>query len=152
MPLVKATLEQGIKSKLETEFKSTTVKTSLRKLLDGDSAAGALSSAKNISSALTNIKNATSAMNAGTSDNPASQAATQAAIKKFTANEWANAIADSISEWMAKDIAPIIAKTIADQVDTYVKAGTVNVQVNGVTVGAPSPHTIVAQPGVGSIV
>lgn len=50
-----------------------------------------------------------------------------------------------------KKLAADISKSVSDNVDTYIKAGTVNVLVNGVTVGAPSPHAITAQPGIGTI-
>jgi len=50
-----------------------------------------------------------------------------------------------------KKLAADISKSVSDNVDTYIKAGTVNVTVTGVTVGAPSPHAITAQPGIGAI-
>lgn len=53
---------------------------------------------------------------------------------------------------LGEDISKTVAKAVSDSVDTYIKAGTVNVLVNGVTVGAPSPQAIIAQPGVGSII
>jgi hypothetical protein len=124
MPLVKPTLEAGIKSTLETKFKSAAVKESLRKLLDGDSAAGSQSSAKTISEALRNIKVGTQSVASATADT-IDLATAESIVKRFTANEWANAIAESVAEWMSKEIAPIIAKTISDQVDTYIKSATV---------------------------
>lgn len=50
-----------------------------------------------------------------------------------------------------KKLAGDISKSVSDNVDTYIKSGTVNVTVTGVTVGVPSPHAITAQPGVGTI-
>ena len=50
-----------------------------------------------------------------------------------------------------KLLAGDISKSVSDNVDTYVKSGTVNVMVTGVTVGLPSPHVITAQPGIGTI-
>jgi hypothetical protein len=50
-----------------------------------------------------------------------------------------------------KKLAADISKSVSDNVDTYIKAGTVNVTVTGVTVGAPAPHVITAQPGIGTI-
>jgi hypothetical protein len=142
MPLVKPTLEMGIKSALETEFKSAATKQSLRSKLDGDSAAGSLSSAKTISKALGNIKLGTQAI-AATPADQLSPALAEATVKKVTANEWANAISECISEWMASDIAPIIAKTIADQVDTYIKSATIIVPPGQVvaTAGSPAAQT-----------
>jgi uncharacterized alkaline shock family protein YloU len=61
-----------------------------------------------------------------------------------------NAAALEFSKEM-KALATDIAKTVSDNVDTYIKAGVVNVTVTGVTVGAPSPHVITAQPGIGTI-
>jgi len=142
MPLVKPTLEMGIKSTLQTEFKSTAVKQSLRSLLDGDSASGALSSAKTISTALRNIKLGTQAI-AATPADQLSPSVAEAAVKKVTSNEWANAISECVAEWMSSDIAPIIAKTIADQVDTYIKSATIIVPPGQVvaTAGSPAAQT-----------
>ena len=50
-----------------------------------------------------------------------------------------------------KPLAADISKSVSDNVDTYIKTGTVNVLVTGVTVGMPSPHVITAQPGIGTI-
>lgn len=50
-----------------------------------------------------------------------------------------------------KKLSADIALSVSDSVDTYVKAGQVNVMVTGVTVGVPSPHVITAQPGIGTI-
>jgi hypothetical protein len=58
--------------------------------------------------------------------------------------------ADVFSTEMKK-MAADISKVVADNVDIFVKSGTVNVLVTGVTVGAPSPHAITAQPGVGTV-
>jgi flagellar biosynthesis/type III secretory pathway protein FliH len=52
---------------------------------------------------------------------------------------------------LAEDIAKTVSESVSDNVDTYIKAGVVNVTVTGVTVGAPSPHVITAQPGIGTI-
>lgn len=127
MPLVKTTLETGIKTTLQNEFKKSTIKESLRKLLDGDGFNGRISSAKNISDALDNIKDGVESVALLPSDvlNP-DQA--QDLIKRYTCNEWSNAISESVAEWMSKEIAPIIAKTISDQVDTYIKTATIIVQ------------------------
>jgi|NOAtaT_7_FD_contig_111_545936_length_3179_multi_2_in_0_out_0_2 hypothetical protein len=140
MPLIKTVLEQGLKTpiqteleaKLKTEFKKPEVKQSLRKLLDGDSAAGVISSAKNISKALSNIKLGIDAM-AKTPADKLSPSAAESLVKKFTANEWANAISECVSEWMSETIAPILAKQISDiisknvanQVDSYIKTATI---------------------------
>lgn len=152
MPLIKATLEQGIKSKLKADFKSASVKESLRKKLDGGSLGGSVSTAKDISKALENVEKVGAALAFGTSDIPGSSTASKIIVRKTVANEWANAVSDSICEWMSEEIADIIAETVAAQVDTFVKSGTVNVTVTGVTVGAPAPHAITAQPGVGSVI
>ena len=152
MPLVKATLEAGILAELQTEFKSPAVKTALRSKLDGGSLGGSISSAKSLDKALGNIQTAATGIAFGSSDIPGSSAAAKLLIKKVTSNEMANAITDSITEWLSEEIAPIMAKTIADQVDLFVKSGTVIVTTNGVTVGAPSPHAITEQPGTGSVI
>ena len=124
MPLVKTTLESGIKTALETEFKSSNTKKSLRKLLDGNSSAGKLSSAKNIADALDNIEKGTEAVSSLPADQ-LNSSYVQDLIKQFMCNEWANAISECVSEWMSDEIAPIIAKTIADQVDIYIKSATI---------------------------
>jgi Fe-S cluster biogenesis protein NfuA len=123
MPLVKATLKAGIESKLKSEFKSSAIKEALRKQLDGGPLNGKSSGAKTIDKALTNIKlkaDALSTVSAG----PLS-IANGPILQKVSANEWANGLADAICEWMSEEIAPIIAETVADQVDTFVKSGTV---------------------------
>jgi hypothetical protein len=152
MPLIKVTLEQalkaGIEAELTLEFKKPDIKKSLRTYLDGGSATGGLSTAKSIDKALSNIKTATSAIDFGKADNPASQAVSSALVKKVTANEWSNAISDSVAEWLSSDIskiiAKVIAKNVADQVDTYIKSATIIVPP-GITIagggGGPAPVT-----------
>jgi hypothetical protein len=129
MALIKSTLQSALENTLKTELKKDSVKTSLRKQLDGGTAIGAKTSAINISKALGNISNAASAVNAGSSDNVASQTVAKTLVKKITANEWSNAISDSICEWMSSEIAPILAKAIADEVDKYLKTAIVKVTI-----------------------
>lgn len=150
MPLIKTVLEEGIKAQLQIRFKSPSTISSLRKILDGGN--GEISKSKSILDALENIKNITSTVNYGIADDPLSQSLASSYIQKVSSNEWSNALSNSISEWMSSEIAPIIAKVVSDQVDIYIKTGTVNVTVNGVTVGAPAPHAIIAQPGIGNII
>jgi hypothetical protein len=143
MPLIKPTLEAGIKLALQAEFKSPAVKLSLIKLLDKSPLAGAAGGAKDIYKALDNVEKLTEQIMSQPADKLAPPAA-KLAVKKFTSNEWSNAIAEGISEWMSKEIAPIIAKTIADQVDTYIKSATIIVPP-GITIagggGGPAPVT-----------
>ena len=146
MPLVKAVLESSIKSTLETDFASAPFKESLRKLL---MPAGTKTTATDLDKTLTNISILTKVLAFGTSEVPGIGIA---ASKKIVANEWANGLSDAICEWMKKEIAPSIAAAVAAEVDTFVKSGTVNVTVTGVTIGAPSAHAITAQPGVGSVI
>lgn len=146
MPLVKVVLEQGIKNSLEpqlkTKFKSTAVKESLRKFLDGDSFSGKLSSAKTISQALSNIKSGTATV-AATAADVLVPAVAEAIIKKFTSNEWANVISECVTEWMSKEIAPIIAenvaKSVSDQVDLYIKSATIIIPPGILVATAGSP-------------
>lgn len=63
----------------------------------------------------------------------------------------ANAQASQVFSNLMKKLAEDIAITVSTNVDIFVKSGTVNVLVNGVTVGGPAPHAIVSQPGVGSV-
>ena len=133
MPLVKAVLKAGIESKLKAEFKSPEVKEALRKQLDGGPLNGKSSGAKTTDKALTNIKlkaEALSTVAAG----PLS-IANGPILQKVSSNEWANGLSDSICEWMSEEIAPIIAETVADQVDTFIKTGTV------VTAGTAAAQT-----------
>jgi hypothetical protein len=65
-------------------------------------------------------------------------------------NEAIKAAAIVFSQEM-KPLAADISKSVSDNVDTYIKTGTVNVLVTGVTIGMPSPHVITAQPGIGTI-
>lgn len=129
MPLVKSTLKTGIENALKAEFKKDSVKTSLRKYLDGGGLVGLKTNAKSIDKALGNISKATMAIGFGTGDNLPSQIVAKTLIKKVTANEWANAISDSIAEWMSSDIAPIIAQVISDEVDKYLKTADVKVTI-----------------------
>jgi hypothetical protein len=129
MPLVKSTLKTGIETALKTEFKKDSIKTSLRKYLDGGVMLGAKTNAISITKAIENISDAAMVIDFGTGDNPPSQIAAKTLIKKVTANEWANAIADSVSEWMSSDIAPILAKVISDEVDKYLKTADVKVTI-----------------------
>lgn len=152
MPLIATVLELGIKSKLELEFRSPDVKTSLRTLLDGGSLGGSVSSAKSIDKALSNISIIAKALSFGASDIPGSSLPSTLIVQKTVANEWSNALADSICEWMSAEIAPIIAATVAAEVDVFVRSGDVIVTTTGVTIGAPAPHTIVAQPGIGTVI
>ena len=160
MPLVKTTLASALEAAfltdLKAEFKKTSTKQKLRQQLDGDSAAGSMSSAKTISAALGNIKIGTQIIASTPADQLVPSSA-EAIIKKFTSNEWANAISDSICEWMSSTIAPIIAekmaKTIADQVDIYIKSATIIIPPGSVvaapppagagTVVAPSPPALI---------
>jgi len=146
MPLVKAVLESSIKSTLESDFGSAPFKESLRKLL---MPSGTKTNATNIDQTLTNISILTKVLAFGTSNAPGIGIA---ASKKIVANEWSNSLSDAICEWMKKEIAPAIAAAVATEVDAFVKSGTVNVTTTGVTVGAPAPHAITAQPGVGSVI
>lgn len=129
MALIKSTLKTALENTLKTELKKDSVKTSLRKNLDGGALLGIKTSAISITKALGNISNASMAVGAGTSDNAASQAIAKALVKKITANEWSNAISDSICEWMSSDIAPILAKVISDEVDSYLKKAIVKVTI-----------------------
>ena len=152
MPLIATVLESGIESKLKLKFKSPAVKTSLRQILDGGSLGGSVSSAKSIDKALSNISIISKALSFGVSDIPGSSIPSTLIVQKTVANEWSNALADSICEWMSKEIAPIIAATVAVEVDAFVRSGDVIVTTTGVTVGAPSPHAITAQPGTGTVI
>jgi len=132
MPLVKATLKAGIESKLKAEFKSEAVKAALRKELDGGGKNGAKTSAKTIYKALSNIKLQADGIGAVAG---AASIAAGPVIQAISSNEWSNGLADSICEWMSEEIAPIIAETVADQVDIFIKTGTV------VTAGTAAAQT-----------
>ncbi len=127
--LNKQILKKGIEDKLKAEFKKDSVKTSLRKYLDGGGLVGLKTNAKSIDKALGNISNATMVVGFGTADNLPSQIISKSLIKKVTANEWANAISHSIAEWMSSDIAPIMAQAIADEVDKFLKTADVKVTI-----------------------
>jgi hypothetical protein len=129
MALNKQSLQTALENTLKTEFKKDSVKTSLRKYLDGGTLVGLKTSGTNINKALGNIANASMVVDFGTGDNLPSQIAAKELVKRITSNEWANAISDSISEWMSSDIAPILAKVIADEVDKYIKTATVSVTI-----------------------
>jgi hypothetical protein len=129
MALIKSTFQSALETTLKAELKKPSVKTTLRKQLDGGTAVGAKTSAINITKALGNISNAASAVNAGSSSDVASQTVAKTLIKKITANEWSNAISDSICEWMSEEVAPILAKAIADEVDKYLKTAIVKVTI-----------------------
>ena len=143
MPLIKITLEAGIRATLQAEFKSPATKLALIKLLDKSPLSGAASGAKDIYKALNNVEKLTEQIMSLPADKLAPPAA-KLAVKKFTSNEWSNAIAEGISEWMASEIAPIIAKTVADQVDLYIKSATIIIPPGQVITGAgggPAPVT-----------
>jgi hypothetical protein len=69
-----------------------------------------------------------------------------------TSVEAASIVFSNEMKLLAADISKTVAKAVSDNVDIYIKAGVVNVKITGVTVGAPSPHTIIAQPGIGTII
>ena len=129
MALIKSTLQTSLESVLKSEFIKPDVKMALRKKLDGGGLLGMKSSAVSIDKALGNISLGCMAVSAGTSDNIVSQTVAKTLVKKITANEWANALSDSICEWMSSEIAPILAKTIANEVDKYLKSATVKVTI-----------------------
>ena len=63
------------------------------------------------------------------------------------ANNEASIVFSDIMKNLAEDIAAVVSTNV----DIFVKGGDVSVLVNGVTVGVPSPHTIVSQPGTGKV-
>lgn len=144
MPLVKITLENGIKNAIQQQMSSKQVKLALCKKLDGGPLAGKVSSAKNITKALGNIKLATNPILANTPDIPGASAISSQLCKKVSANEWANGISEAVYKWMDEDIVPILAKVIADEVTTYIKSATIIIPPGTVTTCGAGPGTVTA--------
>lgn len=137
MPLILPTLENGIKSLLEADFKKPAVKESLRKQIDGGRDDGNKTSAKTLKVAYDNIKTRSKSIGSNTADT-GKATDSEEEIKKIAANEHANAIADAVCEWLSKEIAPIIAKNIASEVDKYIKSATIIIPPGQVLYAADS--------------
>jgi hypothetical protein len=77
--------------------------------------------------------------------------AQQIGNKGINVFESANNEASIVFSDIMKNLAEDIASVVSTNVDIFIKGGDVTVLVNGVTVGAPAPHTIVSQPGTGKV-
>lgn len=138
MPLVKATLEAGIKSRIKL------LEPNFIKKLDGGPLQIQVANATSIYDALGKIKTKCQVFGAANGYN-------EMIIKQITSNEWANAIAKQVIDLLADEV----SKIVAEEVDKYIKTATVIVppgqvvatsggtsQVGATT--APSPPAVIS--------
>lgn len=108
MPLIKAVLENSIKTRIKA------LEPNFIKKLDGGPLSIQIANANNIYDALGKIKTKCQYLGQAGAYN-------ETVVKQITSNEWANAIAKQVIALLADEV----SKIVADEVDKYIKSATI---------------------------
>lgn len=108
MPLIKATLQTAIKTRIKA------LEPDFIKKLDGGPLSIQIANASTIYDALGKIKTKCEYLGKTGAYN-------ESIVKQITANEWSNAIAKQVIALLADEV----SKIVADEVDKYIKSATI---------------------------